>query len=456
MVTGITSKSNCEDSKMIQDSKNISVEIFNSAVTAVLPQHLIRNRLKYNDGYLDVMGKKFDLYDFTDIYVIGGGKASGLMALALEEILGERIKGGCVAVKEHKGIKPKAIEIVEASHPIPDERSLAAAKKIEDVAKNANLDSIVIALISGGASALLCAPVHPLTLTDKQEVTRILMKSGATIHEINTIRKHLSEIKGGQLAKKTYPATLISLIISDVVGDDLGFISSGPTVPDITTFSDCIEIVKKYNLNKLLPQIVMEHLKKGASGEILETPKSSDSIFYKTFNFLIGNNQFAATEAVKKAESLGFNAFILTTLLQGESKDVAKVLVSIAKEIKKNDQPFKKPACIIAAGESTVTINGEGKGGRNQEIALAAAIELEKEDGITFLSAGTDGIDGFTDAAGAISDSRTSLRGKSMGLSATEFLKNHDSYNYFKPLGDLIITGSTFTNVMDIQVILIQ
>jgi len=436
--------------------KKIIRDIFEFAVNAVLPETLIKNQIKLVNSQLNIIDRKFHLDKFRNIYVIGGGKASGLMALALEKILGNLIKKGVIAVKDHTGRKYELIKIIKASHPIPDQNSVQAAKEIEEIAKNAGENDLVIALISGGASALVSYPIKPLTLTDKQNVTNILLKSGASIHEINTIRKHLSGIKGGQLAKKVDPATLITLIISDVVGDDLSFISSGPTVPDKTSFQDCMSIIEKYELHDKLPVKVIEHLKKGISGLIPDTPKSNDKVFSKVHNLLIGNNRIAAFEAAKKAKSMGFNTILLTTLLQGEAREIAKFLVSIAKEVKKSDLPVKKPACIIAAGESTVTIKGTGKGGRNQEMALAAAIELDNIDGITFLSAGTDGIDGFTDAAGAIVDGKTISKSKQLGLSPMKYLKNNDSYNFFAPLDDLIIIGQTYTNVMDLQILIVE
>jgi glycerate 2-kinase len=436
--------------------KNFARSIFDSAVESVLPENLIRNCIKLINNELTILNKKFYLEEYKNIFVIGGGKASGLMALALESILGDRIKKGVVTVKDHPIRKCRFINIIKASHPIPDEKSLYAAVEIEAIAKEAGEEDLVIALISGGASALVSSPVPPITLKNKRVVTNILLKSGANIHEINTIRKHLSGIKGGQLAKKVFPSTLITLFISDVVGDDLSFISSGPTVPDMTSFQDCMNIIEKYNLIDKLPLRVIEHLQEGINGIISETPKPGDPAFIKTHNLLIGNNQLAAKEASKKAKSIGLNPLILTTQMQGEAKEAAKFLVSVAKEVKKNDQPIKKPACIISAGETTVTVSGKGKGGRNQELALSAAIELDGGNGITFLSAGTDGIDGFTDAAGAIVDGETVSRGKDLKLSALQYLRNNDSYNFFSPLDDLVIIGQTFTNVMDLQVIIVE
>jgi glycerate 2-kinase len=456
MVDWLARESKFKNFERCSMMKNVVYDIFKTAVESVLPNNLIKNNLKLEKDTLLCMGTKFALDEFENIYVIGGGKASGIMALALESIIGDRIKTGIVAVKDHTGKKSSHIQIINAAHPIPDENSLKAARKVKEFAEEAKEKDLVIALISGGASSLLSSPKYPLTLKEKQDTTNALLKSGANIHEINTIRKHLSSIKGGQLAKIVVPAKLISLIISDVVGDDLGFISSGPTVPDRTSFNDCLKIIHKYNLKDKLPSKVIDYILKGVSGINPETPKPGDAIFSNVHNFLIGSNKIATKEAYDKAQTLGYNPIILTTHAQGEAREIAKFLIAVSKDVKKFDQPIQKPACIISAGESTVTIKGNGMGGRNQEMALAAAIELDGIDGITFLSAGTDGIDGFTDAAGAVVDSKTVSRGNLLNQSANHFLANNDSYNYFSPLKNLIKTGQTFTNVMDIQIILVK
>jgi len=292
-------------------------------------------------------------------------------------------------------------------------------------------------------------------LEDKQQMTKLLLEVGATIHEINALRKHVSRVKGGRLAKLAYPSTLISLILSDVVGDNLDSIASGPTVPDESTFGDCLDILKKYELQDKISSSVVEFLKEGAQGEHEETPKADDPAFERTQNVIIGSNILAVKAAEKKAQELGYNSLILSTLIEGETKEVAKVHAAIAKEILRTGNPIEKPACVISGGETTVTIQGQGLGGRNQEFTLAAAIEIDGWDGVVILSGGTDGTDGPTDAAGAIADGMTVNRAKELELDAQASLKENDSYNFFQPLDDLIITGPTHTNVMDLRLVII-
>ena len=314
---------------------------------------------------------------------------------------------------------------------------------------------LVICLISGGGSALSPAPVEGIALAEKQEVTRQLLACGATIHEINALRKHISQIKGGQLARLASPATLITLVLSDVVGDSLDVIASGPTVPDTSTFTDCLEILRKYRLFDTVPMAIRRHLEAGVSGAIPETPKPGDAVFSRTQTVIIGRNLQALEAASRQATALGYRPLILSSAIEGETREVARVHAGIAKEVLASGHPITAPACILSGGETTVTLRGQGKGGRNQEFALALALDINDIPGIAALSGGTDGTDGPTDAAGAVVDWTTCTRAEQHGLHPREALEHNDAYPFFERLGDLLITGPTQTNVMDVRIILI-
>lgn len=432
-----------------------AIEIFRGAIQAVDPEEAVKRKVRLEEGNLRVGGKVLDVEAFKRILVVGAGKASAPMAKALERILGERIEGGIIVVKEGHGLDLERISIEEASHPFPDKRGIEGTKKIINLLSSATEDDLVIAVMSGGGSALLVAPIEGVTLEDKQEVTKLLLSCGATIHEINTVRKHLSAVKGGQLARKVYPASVVTLILSDVIGDDLDVIASGPTVPDKTTFIQAKEVLKKYSLWEKVPNSVRRVLDAGVAQEIPETPKEEDPCFEKCHWEIVGSNFQALVSAKALAESMGYGTLILTSRLEGEAREVAKALVSIAKEVKGTCNPMGPPCCLLSGGETVVTLRGKGKGGRNTELTLSAAIAAEGMEDFVFLSGGSDGTDGPTDAAGAIADGTTAKRAKDMGLSPLVFLEENDSYNFFKALGDLIITGPTRTNVMDIQVILV-
>ncbi|MBW2738544.1 MAG: glycerate kinase, partial [Deltaproteobacteria bacterium] len=377
------------------------------------------------------------------------------MAAALEDILGERITKGIINVKYKHVAHLDRIKLIEAGHPVPDENGQNGANAILDLAHSAKKDDLLLCLISGGGSALLPLPYKGLTLKDKQETIKELFSCGASIHEINAIRKHTSMIKGGRLALAAHPATLISLILSDVVGDDLDVISSGPTVADSTIYIDCIKIFEKYDIIKKLPENIINHIKAGVSGKIPESPKIGDPVFEKTYNLVIGSNMEAMLAAKLHAECLGYKTIMLSSMIEGETKEVAKVHGAIAKEIIKTGNPLPPPACILSGGETTVTLRGKGLGGRNQEFSLAAATDIAGTDRIVVLSGGTDGTDGPTDAAGAIADNNTLKRAGNMGIDPHYFLENNDSYHFFKKLDDLLITGPTNTNVMDLRILLV-
>jgi hydroxypyruvate reductase len=310
-------------------------------------------------------------------------------------------------------------------------------------------------VISGGGSALLVSPAEGIDLTEKQATTSELLSCGASIDEINALRKHLSRLKGGQLARLCSPASVVTLILSDVVGDPLDVIASGPTVPDSSTFEDCLKIVERYELVDRLPKSVIQHLERGASGALPETPKQGDPVFDRVQNEIVGNNLSAILAASREAESLGYKPLILSTLIEGETRDVAGVHAAIFREVLATGYPLTTPACILSGGETTVTLKGKGKGGRNQECSLAVALHIQGEDRVFFLSAGTDGTDGPTDAAGAFADGTTVERGRALNMEAIDYLDENNSYPFFEALGDLLITGPTNTNVMDLRICLI-
>jgi len=440
-----------------RDARRIALDCILSALNAVNPKQAVFNTVKRRENLLVIGRYKFDLTEYRNIYVLGGGKASGLMAEAIEEILGDKITSGIINVLKgtEKMVKTKKIKINGATHPIPGEEGVNSTKAMLEIARKAGKDDLIIALISGGGSALMPCPADPVTLEDKKTVTNLLLKCGATINEINVVRKHLSEFKGGQLAKTAYPATLVNLIISDVVGDPLDIIASGPTVPDSSTFQDAYNVLKKYDLLNKIPENIKKRIQLGLSGKIDETPKPGDKIFRNVHNILIASNRTACVAAVKKARELGINSMLLSTYIEGEARHVGAVLAGLAKEIHNYDTPIKKPAVIVCGGETTVTVVGNGKGGRNQELALGSALKISGLNGIVIASVGTDGKDGTSDAAGAIVDGQTLKRAQKLGLDATKYLANNNSYMFFKKLGDAIFTGTTGTNVNDLITIVV-
>jgi hydroxypyruvate reductase len=411
--------------------------IFAAALKASDPAEAVRRHLP--------SAEQFD--KFRKIWLVGAGKASAGMAAAVEQILGDRISGGVIATKDGHLADTKRTQLRECSHPVPDERGVAAAREILSIAQAATAEDLVICCLSGGASALLPLPAGGITLADKQETTRLLLASGATIHEINAVRKHLSQIKGGQLAAAAYPASVLSLILSDVIGNNLDVIGSGVTAPDSSTYAYAAAVLRKYGLLDRVPLAVRVRLTDPSSPE---TPKQENPAFGRTRNVIVGSNDLALTAAADQARALGYNSMILSSFIEGETRDVAGVHAAIAKEMVAYNRPLARPACVVSGGETTVTILGEGKGGRNQEFALAAAIDITGMTNVCILSAGTDGTDGPTDAAGAICDGGTLGRRPD----APDFLARNDSYSYFKSLGDLVMTGPTGTNVMDVRIVL--
>jgi hydroxypyruvate reductase len=389
------------------------------------------------------------------IFVVGAGKGSAPMAQALEDLLGDRIAAGLVCVKDGHGAPTKRIEIREAAHPVPDQRGTEAAGRILEMVQGAGKNDLVLSAISGGGSALLTLPAAGVTLDDLRGLTNELLGCGASIDEINALRKHLSRVKGGRLARAAHPATVVNLMLSDVVGDRLDVIASGPFSADFSTFAEAREILDRYRILDRIPAPVREVIAAGVRGEIPETPKSGDPALVNVVHAVVGSNELSLKAAARRAEQLGYHSLMLSSLVEGEAREVARVLAAIAKQCRSSGFPVPPPACILAGGETTVSIQGTGLGGRNQELALALALALDGWPGIVGLSGGTDGNDGPTDAAGAVVGHDTVSRARSQGLDPRRFLADNDSYHFFDPLGDLIRTGPTRTNVMDVQVLLV-
>lgn len=429
--------------------------VFRAALEAADPVQAILRHLRLQGETLIAGRKRYRLSSFENIRVVGAGKASAAMAQAVERLLGARIRGGLVNVKYGHVAKLRHIELNECGHPVPDPAGVRGAERISEIARNSGERDLLIVVISGGASALLPMPAPPITLEEKQATTKLLLACGASIHEINAVRKHISEIKGGQLARLAYPATVLSLLLSDVIGDDLDVIGSGPTAPDASTFSAARGILEKYGLLDRIPGSVRSRIERGIAGELPETPKADDPAFERATNLVVGSNRLAVDAAARKAKELGLRPVVLSTLIEGETRDVARMHAAIAREVLLSGRPARPPVCLISGGETTVTLRGEGMGGRNQEFVLAAAIDLSGCDGVVVLSGGTDGTDGPTDAAGAIADGATLCRAEQMGLDARRYLAANDSYHFFEPLGDLLKTGPTNTNVMDVRLVLV-
>jgi glycerate 2-kinase len=445
----------------VEELKTIAKTLFLKAIASVDPYQKLKEILKIDKDHLQLIlsegpVKEVDLTNFKNIRLIGAGKASASMAQAVEEVFGDRITKGIITTKYGHSLPLNRTEVIEAGHPIPDQKGFDGVRKIIQLLKDSGPQDLVIFLLSGGASALLPMPAEGILLEEKQEVTQLLLDCGADIKEINTLRKHISQIKGGRLAQLAYPSTVLGFILSDVVGDPLDAIGSGPTVPDTATFEEAWEILKKYGLlNEIAPSI-LNHLRLGKEGKIEETPKPGDGAFAKVYNFLIGSNLLALQAVARESKSLGFNTLILSSSVVGETREAARFHAAIAREIALTGNPIPKPACLISGGETTVTIKGDGLGGRNQEFALAGAIEFHGMEKVVLLSGGTDGTDGPTDAAGAIADSTTVTRAHAMGLAPKAHLETNNAYPFFQRLGDLLMTGPTRTNVMDVRIILVD
>ena len=437
------------------------IDIFNAAVAAVDPYHAMNRAITIEHNCLHAAGAAYELDIFDRILVVGAGKATARMALAIEGALGDRITEGLIVVKEGHTAPLKIIKQVEASHPVPNEAGVEGTKRIVELVRAADEKTLVICLLSGGASALLVAPMNGLTLNDKQEVTALLLQAGASIGELNAVRKHLSAVKGGRFAKAACPAQVVTMVLSDVIGDRLDVIASGPTARDSTTFADAIAVIEKYGLKEKIPIRVLSFLERGMEGQEPETVKSGDSCLHKTRNVIIGGITQALSAATEKARQLGFAPEVITGELQGEARDAARFLAAAAFRAHDALRPGEL-RCLLSGGETTVTVKGNGKGGRNQELALAFALEIEGLEGVSLLSAGTDGTDGPTDAAGAIVEGGTASRARALGIDPVQYLDYNDSYMFFQRFDELsgnkshVITGPTGTNVMDLQIMMLE
>lgn len=443
--------------------KDRLLKIFMAAVRAADPHAAVLRHLSREGGMLYAHGEAFDLSRFQRVVIVGAGKAASPMAKAAEEVLGDRIDAGVVVVKYgHSTESLSKIAQVEASHPLPDEAGIRATERIIELLKGAGSSTLVVCLLSGGASSLLVAPFDGVSLEDKRRTSGLLLACGASIGEVNAVRKHISRVKGGRLAELASPATVLTFIMSDVIGDRLDVIASGPTVPDGSTYAEALDVVKRYDILDKLPESVVGVLKTGVGGRIRETPKAHEPFFKDVRSVVVGSLSASLAAAMEAASVMGFDAEVVTAELQGEAREAARRLAGAAREARDHIGHGKKTKCFIIGGETTVTIKGSGKGGRNQELALAFAIEIEGAEGVTMLSAGTDGTDGPTDAAGAIVDGRTAQAARSLGMDPNAYLENNDSYGFFERLdsmsssGSHLKTGPTGTNVMDINIIGIQ
>jgi hydroxypyruvate reductase len=425
----------------LNDRRRDALRIFRAALKAADPYRAVLARFSCDGKSIKYGRARFRLSDFDRIQVIGAGKGGASMARAVEKVLGSRVAGGLVNVPDGPVPKLRWVELNPCGHPIPDARGAEGAQRILDIAHSAGARDLLICVISGGASAMLPAPAPPLTLADKQDITRRLLFAGATIHELNVVRKHLSVIKGGQLAAAAWPATVLTLALSDVVGDDPSVIGSGPTAPNESTREDAERILGKYRIP--IPSALHD------------TPKPRDPVLARAHYEFVGSNRQAIAAAAAEARGLGYRTMVLSTTIEGEARETAGMHAAIAREVLMSGQPARPPLCLLSGGETTVTVRGDGMGGRNQEFVLAAALEMRAQGPVTILSAGTDGIDGPTDAAGAVADSTTLAKATLAGLNAREFLDNNDSYRFFEALKALIKTGPTGTNVMDVRIMLI-
>ncbi|MEM3832790.1 MAG: glycerate kinase [Thermoprotei archaeon] len=436
--------------------RKILLDVLNETLNYIDPANLIKSSVKISDGKLIANNVELDLHSVKRIFVIGGGKAVGRMALGIESILSDKISDGLIIVPYGSNISTlRRIKVIEARHPIPDQNGVNGVRMMLELLKSLDKNDLVIVLISGGGSALMPLPVDGITLEEKSDLIKSLMLRGANIRELNTVRKHLSKIKGGQLARYLYPANVLSLIISDVVENPLDVIASGPTVPDPTTFSDAINVLKRYNLWESTTEKVRDVLLKGVKGELLETPKHGDPIFEHVHNIIIADNSYACRVAVKVLERKGIHGIYLSSSIEGEARYVGSVIGDIVRGMAKGETSLEKPLGLVIGGETTVTVKGSGIGGRNQELCLSAAFRIRGLKNVILTSIGTDGIDGVTDAAGAIVDGNTIDRGLALGLDPTKYLENNDTYTFFKSLNDLVITGPTGNNMNDIIIALI-
>lgn len=437
----------------LEARKAVLYSIFDAGVRAVAPDAALMRHVCLEDGQLLVDGQSWKLPRRGRLLVLGAGKGVAPMGAAVEELLGDRIDTGMLVVKYGHGLPLQQIAQVEAAHPVPDAAGAAATRALLELAAGAAADDLVLCLLTGGASALTPAPVSGVTLEDMQQVTELLLRSGATIAELNAVRKHLSRFSGGQLARTAAPAGVVSVIVSDVVGDALDVIASGPTAPDVSTFADCMDILARYGLGSAMPPAVLRHLRQGQLHQEAETPKPGDALFRHVQNTLVATNRQALDAAAEQARSHGFRPVILTDRMVGEAREQAALLVTQARQMAAELAADAQPVCLLAGGETTVTLRGRGRGGRNQEMALAASLALQDCPHICALFAGTDGTDGPTDAAGGCAwAGNLAIAGLEQARRA---LEENDSYAILHHCGALLRTGPTRTNVMDLAILLV-
>ena len=427
--------------------REAALTIWRAALAAAAVGPLVRSVLRRDADTLTCGSLTVDLSHVSRVIVLGCGKAAAAMAAAVEAVLGDRITKGFVVVKDGYTLPTRIVEVAEAGHPVPDRRGLAAAERILSMAEGATPHDLIVFVISGGGSALLPAPAAPVSLEQKQEVTRLLLGAGATIGELNAVRKHLSRLKGGQLARAGAPATILTLVLSDVIGDPLDVIASGPTAPDPSTFGDALEVLARRGVLDRVPWTVRDRLEAGARGEIAETPKPGDRLFSGVKHVVVGNNRLVVQAAAGAATALGYPALVASGAIEGEASAAAPELVAQGREL-------SPPGCLVAGGETTVTVRGGGQGGRCQEFGLAAALALGDGDDLVVLAGGTDGTDGPTDAAGAVVDAGTVRRGRAAGLDAARALADNDAYTFLSAAGDLLVSGPTNTNLLDLYIVI--
>jgi len=430
--------------------------VMEAAINAVDPKNAVMEKLQVIDGNVVVDGFIKPLDDVRRLLIVGGGKAGGPMAEAAEDILGDKVEGGVVNILRgtEAMYRVNHVRLNPASHPVPDDEGVKGVRDMMRLTSNLSPDDLVLALISGGGSALMPLPADGVSLDDVKDVTRRLLSAGATINELNAVRKHLSAFKGGQLAANCYPSTVVCLILSDVVGDPLDTIASGPTAPDPSTYEIAYSVLNRYGVWDSMSPVVKKRIELGLEGNLAETPKPSDLVFEKVHNVVVANNLKAARTAADNAEKLGYNTRVLSTFVEGEARHVGTVYAGLARSLSMNDIPVPKPGALLLGGETTVTVTGPGIGGRNQEVALSSLMKIAGLDCVV-LALGTDGIDGPTDAAGAIVDGASLSRAQSKDLDPEKYLRNNDSYSFFEALGDAVFTGPTGTNVNDLTLILV-
>jgi hydroxypyruvate reductase len=431
------------------------VRIMAAGLDAVDPSKAVERYMQREDDRIMIGHQVYDLDSFDRVLLVGFGKASIPMGDTASQILEDILWEGIIISKTILTRNNPRLPVFEGSHPIPSQRSIDGTQKMVDLLSTTTENDLVICLISGGGSALLTLPSEGISLDDLQALTKLLLECGATINEINCLRKHISQVKGGQLARIAAPARIATLILSDVVGDPLDVIASGPTVPDPTSYANALGILMKFGIEAQTPDSILDHLKFGMLGEIQETPKAGDPIFAQTQNVIIGNNYLAAKAAIEQAKAEGFNTLLLTTSLQGEARVAGQMMASVIKQVVISGDPIPRPACIIAGGETTVTIQGDGRGGRNQELALAAVSDLADLPEVMLISLATDGEDGPTNAAGAVVTGDTLQQARIMNQNPLEYLSRNDAYHFFDPLGDLLKPNATQTNVNDLTFLLI-